>query len=63
MSDLNTKNFIKAEQLLRKAVIKNNTAEFNYILGNTLKIQELEESLHSTLDIVLHLASSVGARK
>ncbi|WP_269520982.1 glycerol-3-phosphate cytidylyltransferase [Alteromonas sp. BMJM2] len=27
------------------------------------KIQELEESLHSTLDIVLHLASSVGARK
>ena len=40
MSDLNTKNFIKAEQLLRKAVIKNNTAEFNYILGNTLKIQD-----------------------
>ena len=27
------------------------------------KIKELEESLHSTLDIVLHLASSVGARK
>ena len=40
MSDLNTKNFIKAEQLLRKAIIKNNTAEFNYILGNTLKIQD-----------------------
>lgn len=27
------------------------------------KIKELEASLHSTLDIVLHLASSVGARK
>ncbi|WP_390608439.1 glycerol-3-phosphate cytidylyltransferase [Alteromonas gracilis] len=27
------------------------------------KIEELEASLHSTLDIVLHLASSVGARK
>ena len=40
MSDLNTKNFIKAEQLLKKAVIINNTAEFNYILGNTLKIQD-----------------------
>ncbi len=40
MSDLNTKNFIKAEQLLRKAIILNNTDEFNYILGNTLKIQD-----------------------
>ena len=40
VSDLNTKNFNKAEQLLRKAIISNNTAEFNYILGNTLKIQD-----------------------
>ncbi len=40
MSDFNTKNFIKAEQLLRKAIILNNTAEFNYILGNTLKAQD-----------------------
>ena len=40
MSDLNTKNFIKAEHLLKKVVIKNNTADFNYILGNALKIQD-----------------------
>ena len=40
MSDLNVKNFIKAEHLLRKVLIQNNTAEFNYILGNTLKIQD-----------------------
>lgn len=40
MSDLNAKNFIKAEHLLRKVLIQNNTAEFNYILGNTLKIQD-----------------------
>tara|TARA_B100001996_G_scaffold370737_1_gene345344 strand:- start:426 stop:1862 length:1437 start_codon:yes stop_codon:yes gene_type:complete len=39
ISDLNTKNFIKAEQLVRKAIIFNNTAEFNYILGNILKVQ------------------------
>tara|TARA_Y100001970_G_scaffold240039_1_gene302470 strand:- start:93 stop:1607 length:1515 start_codon:yes stop_codon:yes gene_type:complete len=39
MSDLNTKNFIKAEQLLKKVLIENNTAEFNYILGNIFKIQ------------------------
>ena len=39
MSDLNTNNFIKAEQLLKKVLPKNNTAEFNYILGNTFKIQ------------------------
>ncbi len=39
MSDLNTNNFIKAEQLLKKILSKNNTAEFNYILGNTFKIQ------------------------
>ncbi len=37
---LNTKNFIKAEQILRKILISNNTAEYNYILGNTLKIQD-----------------------
>ena len=37
MSDLNTNNFIKAEQLLKKILSKNNTAEFNYILGNTFK--------------------------
>ncbi|WP_242618794.1 glycerol-3-phosphate cytidylyltransferase [Alteromonas sp. KUL49] len=30
---------------------------------NADKIKELEKSLHSTLDIVLHLASSVGERK
>ena len=40
MSDLNTKNYINAEQLLRKALIHYNTAEFNYILGNILKIQD-----------------------
>ncbi len=40
VSDLNTKNFNKAEQLLRKSIILNNTAEFNYILGNILKIQD-----------------------
>jgi len=39
-SDFNTKNFIKAEQLLRKVLIKNNTAEYNYILANTLKAQD-----------------------
>jgi len=40
MSDLNTKNFIKAEQFLRKILIRNNTSEYNYILGNTLKAQD-----------------------
>ena len=40
MSNLNTKNFLKAEQFLRKVLIRNNTDEFNYILGNTLKIQD-----------------------
>ncbi len=39
VSDLNCNNFIKAEQLLKKILIQSNTAEFNYILGNTLKIQ------------------------
>ena len=39
MSDLNCNNFIKAEQLLKKMLVQSNTAEFNYILGNTLKIQ------------------------
>ena len=39
MSDLNCNNFIKAEQLLKKILPQNNTAEFNYILGNTFKIQ------------------------
>ena len=32
-SNLNTKNFIKAEKLLRKVLIRNNTAEFNPHLG------------------------------
>ena len=40
MSDLNCNNFIKAEQLLKKILSQSNTAEFNYILGNTLKIQD-----------------------
>jgi len=40
MSNLNTKNFLKAEQFLRKILIRNNTAEYNYVLGNTLKIQD-----------------------
>ncbi len=42
-SDLNTKNYIKAEKLLKKVLIKHNTAEYNYILGNTLKIQDKNE--------------------
>tara|TARA_Y100000768_G_scaffold284822_1_gene219316 strand:- start:298 stop:1944 length:1647 start_codon:yes stop_codon:yes gene_type:complete len=40
MSDLNTKNFIKAEQFLRSILTINNNSEFNYILGNTLKAQD-----------------------
>jgi len=40
MSDLNTKNFIKAEQFLRKILIRNNTSEYNYIFGNILKAQD-----------------------
>ena len=40
MSDLNTKNFIKAELFLRSILTVNNTSEFNYILGNTLKAQD-----------------------
>ena len=43
ISCLNTKNFLKAEQLLRKTLINNNTAEYNYILGNTLKIQNKDQ--------------------
>ena len=43
MSDLNTNNFIKAEQLLKKVLPKNNTAEFNYILGNIFKIQNKDD--------------------
>jgi len=31
LSDLNTKNFIKAEQLLRKVLILNNTDEYNLL--------------------------------
>ena len=38
-SNLNTKNYIKAEQFLKMVLLKNNNAELNYILGNTLKIQ------------------------
>ena len=40
MSDLNTKNFIKAELFLRSILTVNNTSEFNYILGNALKAQD-----------------------
>ena len=48
MSDLNTKNFIKAEQFIRKALILNNTYEYNYILGNTLKFQnKYEEAIEA----------------
>ena len=48
MSDLNTKNFIKAEQLLRKVLTLNNTDEYNYILGNTLKFQnKYEEAIEA----------------
>ena len=48
LSDLNTKNFIKAEQLLRKVLILNNTDEYNYILGNTLKFQnKYEEAIEA----------------
>ena len=43
ISYLNTKNFLKAEKLLRNILISNNTAEYNYILGNTLKIQDKNE--------------------
>ncbi len=43
MSDLNSKNFYRAENLLTRALIYNNNAEFNYILGNTLKIQDKNE--------------------
>ena len=43
ISCLNTKNFLKAEQLLRKILINNNTAEYNYILGNTLKMQNKDQ--------------------
>tara|TARA_B100001540_G_scaffold276275_1_gene262991 strand:+ start:2665 stop:4296 length:1632 start_codon:yes stop_codon:yes gene_type:complete len=39
ISHLNTGNFVQAEQLLKRILVRNNTAEFNYILGNTLKIQ------------------------
>ena len=48
MSDLNSKNFIKAEQFMRKVLILNNTDEYNYILGNTLKFQnKYEEAIEA----------------
>ena len=48
MSDLNTKNFIKAEQFIRKVLILNNTDAYNYILGNTLKFQnKYEEAIEA----------------
>ena len=38
-SEINLKNYFKAEQYLKKIVIIHNTDELNYLYGNILKIQ------------------------
>ena len=40
ISYLNQKNYFKAEQYLKNSLSKLNSAELNYFLGNTLKIQD-----------------------
>ena len=40
ISCLNQKNYFKAEQYLKNSLSKLNSAELNYFLGNTLKIQD-----------------------
>ena len=39
-SEINLKNYFKAEQYLKKIVIIHNTDELNYLYGNILKIQD-----------------------
>ena len=39
VSEINLKNYFKAEQYLKKIVIFHNTDELNYLYGNILKIQ------------------------
>ena len=38
-SEINLKNYFKAEQYLKKIIIIHNTDELNYLYGNILKIQ------------------------
>ena len=38
-SEINLKNYFKAEQYLKRIVILHNTDELNYLHGNILKIQ------------------------
>ena len=40
ISYLNQKNYFKAEQYLKNSLSKSNSAELNYFLGNSLKIQD-----------------------
>ncbi len=40
ISYINQKNYFKAEQYLKNSLSKLNSAELNYFLGNTLKIQD-----------------------
>ena len=40
ISYLNQKNYFKAEQYIKNSLSKLNSAELNYFLGNTLKIQD-----------------------
>ena len=38
-SEIKLKNYLKAEQILKKIITNNNTYEFNYLYGNILKSQ------------------------
>ena len=39
-SEINLKNYLKAETFINKILLKNNSPEINYLHGNVLKVQE-----------------------
>ena len=39
-SEINLKNYLKAEILIKKILLKNNSPEINYLYGNVLKAQD-----------------------
>ena len=56
-SEINLKNYFKAEQYLKKIVIIHNNDELNYLYGNILKVQD---KFYDAIDaykkaILLHL--------
>ena len=58
VSEVNLKNYFKAEQYLKKILFKNNTPEMNYLYGNVLKAQNKNEEAIKAYNSAISLDNS-----